>query len=114
MDSVDLRLSIQLINLALAIIVAVIIYKASGRGEICPRLYCGIFILSIHIAVYYTFVCLWSCGIFSITDFLNGLFGVDFIKFSLWSAAIRLQTLIEMLLMALTVRRRTQWIKSLK
>lgn len=101
--------SMTMIVFLLSIMIYVYIVAISGKF---PSELRGIFCLSIHIVLFYTFVILDTLGIFSITLFVNGIFGERIMSFTLWSSAIRLQTSIEVLLMSLTVLRRYRWIKS--
>ena len=111
MDSV--RPYIQFLTLIIVSVAAYIFYKYRGDTRFCGTNACGVFVLCLHIIIYYTFVLLWSAGIFYLPEFINDLFGFEFFGFGVWSAAIRLQTAIEILLMALTIKRRQTWMNTL-
>ena len=74
-----------------------------------PRSAYGATALAVHISIYYFFVLLWAFDIFSITAFINELAGENCISFGLWSSAIRLQTVGELLMMAIILYRRYAW-----
>ena len=105
----DYRPLIQLATLALGLFVLGVMLAVKIKTGTLPRSMYGVTALSAHFVVYYTFVLLWAFDIFSITAFLNELFGIDWLSYGLWSAAIRLQTVIELALMSIIVYRRYVW-----
>jgi len=101
----DLRVAFQIVTfilLAITLIAYCIIHKKFGYT---PRKHWGIIALIMHLMIFYVFVIFRSLGIFDLTIFIDELFGVGIISFGTWSAAIRLQTAIELLLMSLSILR---------
>lgn len=92
----------------IATVVKLLLYrKRVGR---LPRAGVNLLSLSVHLVIFYLFVMLANAGIFDLLAVLNDLFGVDYLTYHLWSSAIRLQTVIEIFIMASSLRERITWI----
>ena len=110
----DVRIYIQIATMLIVAISALFFYKYRGNAAFCGRNSCGVLVLCLHIILYYFFVILWHYDVFYLPEFVNSILGDDIFGFGIWSAGIRLQTAIEILLMALTIKRRQTWLNTLK
>lgn len=107
------RLAFQLLTLSVVFVAITVLIVARLR-RYCSIQYCvAPLSLLIHIAVFYIFVILATCGSFNVTTYINEVLGINVISFGTWSSAIRLQTALELLIMVLMSCRRNLWIKSI-
>jgi len=110
MGCVDFRGLFQCASVIVALIsLAVLIFARIKYGRSSSNTVGAIAVL-LHIIVFYIFVCIREYAGIDLLLYVSNAIGAEFV-YGDWSAAIRLQVVISLLLMALTVVRREKWIR---
>ena len=109
-ECIDFRVLFQCASMIVALIALCIFIAARVKYGRSSSNTVGAIALLLHIVVFYTAVCVREYAGVDILLYISEAVRVEFV-YGDWSAAIRLQMVISLLLMALTVVRRERWIK---
>lgn len=106
----DFKIILQFVTMALCMITLLAIVWFRVKFGFISSIMWGVIVLLSHLAFFYTTLVLRDMGAFDFIVWLKSLYSCDLFSYTLWSAAIGLQVVVELALMTLTVFRRNRWI----
>jgi len=110
-DCCDIRAILLAANAVVSVVLLGMIYSFRRKYKHIPDGFIGIIVLLAHFVVYCIAASLKEFGaIDSIAECIKISDACRFFSWGVWAEAIRLQTLVELILMTMTVARRQKWI----